>query len=67
MYIAGLKIIAQDVIKDGGFVEEIGEGYFFGSKTDAIAAMYQRLDPSVCRVCTARVFDECVADERINN
>ena len=62
LYIAGLKVIAQDVLIDGGFLEEIGEEYFFVSKTDAIAVIYQRLDPSVCRACTAKVFYEC-ADE----
>ncbi len=59
LYIAGLKVIAQDVLIDGGFLGEIGEEYFFVSKTDAIAVIYEKLDPSVCRACTARVFHEC--------
>lgn len=59
LYIAGLKMIAQDVLIDGGFLEEIGEEYFYISKTDAIGLIYQKLDPSVCRGCTARVFQEC--------
>ena len=62
LYIAGLKLIAQDVLIDGGFLEEIGEEYFFVSKTDAIAQIYQKLDPSVCRACTARVFHECATE-----
>ena len=59
MYVAGLKVIAQDVLIDGGFVKEIGEEYFYVSKSDAIAYIYELLDPSVCRTCTARVFQEC--------
>ena len=59
LYIAGLKVIAQDVLIDGGFLEVIGEEYFFVSKTDAIGVIYEKLDPSVCRACTARVFQEC--------
>ena len=59
MYIAGLKVIAQDVLIDGGFLAEIGEEYFYVSKTDAIGLIYNKLDPSVCRACTARVFQEC--------
>ena len=59
LYIAGLKVIAQDVLIDGGFLEEIGEEYFYVSKTDAIALIYEKLDPSICRACTARVFQEC--------
>ena len=59
LYIAGLKVIAQDVLIDGGFLEEIGEEFFFVSKTDAISVIYEKLDPSVCRACTARVFHEC--------
>lgn len=62
LYIAGLKLIAQDVLIDGGFLDEIGEEYFYISKTDAIAVIYQKLDPSVCRACTARVFHECATD-----
>ena len=59
LYIAGLKVIAQDVLIDGGFLETIGEKYFFVSKTDAIGVIYEKLDPSVCRACTAKVFQEC--------
>ena len=59
LYIAGLKVIAQDVLIDGGFLDDIGEEYFFISKTDAIGIIYEKLDPAVCRACTARVFQEC--------
>ncbi len=65
LYIAGLKVIAQDVLIDGGFLEVIGEEYFYVSKTDAIALIYEKLDPSVCKTCTARVFHECDASCRI--
>jgi sulfate permease, SulP family len=61
MYIAGLKDIAQDILIDGGFLEAIGKEHFFISKTDAIGLIYEKLDPSVCRGCTARVFHECDA------
>ncbi len=65
LYIAGLKDIAQDVLVDGGFMEKIGVEHFYISKTDAIGLIYQKLDPSVCRTCTARVFHECNQSCRI--
>ncbi|MBL7814790.1 MAG: SulP family inorganic anion transporter [Saprospiraceae bacterium] len=67
MYVAGLKLIAQDVLIDGGFLEEIGEEYFYVSKTDAIGVLYQKLDPSVCRACSARVFLECATDPALKS
>lgn len=62
MYIIRLKIIAQDVMESGGFMDEIGREHFFMSKTDALAAIYKKLDRDICRACPYRVFLECEND-----
>jgi SulP family sulfate permease len=59
MYICGLKIIAQDVLTAGGYRDQIGAENFFTTKKEAIAAIFQQLDPKVCATCEARIFKEC--------
>ena len=44
---------------DGGYIEEIGKENVFGGKTATIAAIVPKLDPEICRTCTARIFREC--------
>lgn len=65
LYIVRLKIIAQDVMENGGFMDEIGRENFFTSKTDAIRFIYQKLDVEVCKACPYRVFLECLEDPRL--
>lgn len=47
------------MLKRSGQVDVVGEDQIFKHKGDAIAAIYSRLDPDICRACTARVFREC--------
>ena len=44
-----------------GFLKELGDGHIFSSKDQALRSIYPRLDPEVCRRCTARTFVECAA------
>ncbi len=57
--ICGLKSVAQDVLIKGGFKEKIGAANFYIKKSEAIKAVYQRLDKNICKACTARIFLEC--------
>lgn len=58
-YVTGLKQVAQDILEKSGIKEQIGQDKFFVNKTEAIQAIYQRLDPAICRECSAKIFDEC--------
>jgi SulP family sulfate permease len=55
----GLRQPVQAVLKNSGLLAGIGEENVFRSKTDAIAAIFPRLDRDVCARCKARIFQEC--------
>ena len=65
MYIVRLKLIAQDIMENGGYMDAIGREYFFTSKTEALAVIYQKLDRDICRNCPYRVFLECQNDPEL--
>jgi SulP family sulfate permease len=59
LYFIRVKDTVQEQLAESGALKTIGGANLFDSKTDAIATIYQRLDPEVCRTCTARIFREC--------
>jgi SulP family sulfate permease len=59
IYFAGLKLISQDVLRDGGFVEKIGTNHFYKDKNTAIAKIYDDLDQNICSTCEIKAFNEC--------
>lgn len=59
IYFSGLKIVSQQILKKGGFRDEIGEENFYVDKKDAINAIYKKLDRNICESCEARIFHEC--------
>ena len=42
-----------------GFTRLLGPEHQFPDKRSAIATIFKRLDPAICRRCTARIFEEC--------
>lgn len=62
IYIVNLKMMAQELLQDGGYIEEIGEDHFFESKTDALSFVYTKLDKNICLHCTKRIFKECQSE-----
>ena len=42
-----------------GFTRLLGPEHQFPDKRSAIATIFTRLDPAICRRCTARIFEEC--------
>jgi SulP family sulfate permease len=61
IYFAGLKLISQDVLLEGGFVERIGSQHFYKDKHTALAEIYLKLDKNICSTCEIKAFEECNA------
>ena len=59
LYLIRLKPGVREPLTRGGYIEHIGKENLFPGKTEAIAAIVEKLDPEVCRTCTARIFHEC--------
>ena len=59
VYFVGLKIISQDVMKDGGFMDEIGLDHFYKEMDTATKTICKKLDTSVCNACKSCIFNEC--------
>jgi sulfate permease, SulP family len=59
IYFVGLKIISQDILKNGGFSKTIGPENFFKDKNTAISTIYNKLDNIKCANCEVKVFEEC--------
>jgi len=55
IYIAGLKLVSQDVLKKGGFIKKIGDDIFFKDKKTAISEIHKKIDIP----CKVKAFDEC--------
>ena len=61
VYFHQVKEGAMDILRRGGYHDEIGEENFFLSKSEAIGEVFRRLDRSVCLRCEERIFNECRA------
>ena len=59
LYLIRVKPGVCEPLTRGGYLDEIGKENLFTGKTEAIAWATSRLDPEICRTCTARIFHEC--------
>ncbi len=59
LYLIRAKEGVCEPLRRGGYLDSIGEENIFATKTDAISTIFSKVDPEVCRHCTARVFLEC--------
>ena len=55
IYFAGLKLVSQDVLLKGGFLDKVGNDIFFEEKKEAIYEIHQKIDEP----CLEKVFNEC--------
>lgn len=61
LYMIRVKEGVCEPFKRGGYLQEIGEENLFQGKTEALSAIFARLDREICKRCTARIFNECQA------
>ncbi len=61
LYLQGLRQPAEDVLRNGGFMAELGDQRVFRDKPESIERIFARLDPGICSRCTARIFRECAS------
>ncbi len=59
LYMYRLRESAAQVFERGGYQDEIGAANLFDTKGEAIAGIFERLDPAICARCEARIFTEC--------
>jgi SulP family sulfate permease len=59
LYFYRLKDSVYKFLKQGQYLKDIGEGGFFPAKSNVTLAVYNTLDPEICRKCQARIFKEC--------
>jgi SulP family sulfate permease len=64
MYMYRLRDSASKVFNRGGYRDEIGDTNIFDAKGDAIPAIFDRLDKSICATCESRIFLECQSIEK---
>ncbi len=59
LYISKVKEEVCNILKRGGFIDDIGSENIFVTKTDAIETIFRKLDRSICEQCDKRIFNEC--------
>jgi SulP family sulfate permease len=59
LYLYDIKEGICSHFKLTGYLLDIGTDYIYESKAEAIADIFTRLDPEICKHCTARIFIEC--------
>ncbi len=55
IYISGLKVTSQDVLKKGGFIDKLGQDIFFKDKKTAIKEIHEKIE----KPCKIKAFEEC--------
>ena len=58
-YMYRLKDSASKVLKNGGYLDYIGEHNIFDSKEQAIESVFEYMDKDICATCEHRIFREC--------
>jgi len=59
LYFHQMKDGAKEPLREGGYMDDIGEENLYESKGEAIAEVFKRLDRNICKRCSKRIFSEC--------
>ncbi len=66
LYLVRLKEAPRALLERGGYLTTIGEDNVFGSKDEAIQAIFARLNQDDCGHCTHHVYRECQSSRTMN-
>lgn len=66
IYVHKLKEESRELLERGGYMEEIGRGHLYESKSEIIADVFGKLDRGICVRCTKRIFNECMEIPRVD-
>jgi SulP family sulfate permease len=64
LYVINAKQALWDSLEECHAIDRIDPRHFFQTKSNALRAIYQRLDRSICDKCEARIFLECAQPAR---
>ena len=59
LYLYRVQAGVLELLDQGPYLEAIGKENIFPTKSHPIDTIYPRLDPEICRTCTARIFPQC--------
>lgn len=59
IYFVSLKPSVYESIAKSHLAKEIGNDHFYDQKSEAIRAIYKKLDRDICAKCQAQIFKEC--------
>ena len=59
LYFLGLKSSVYEFAARAGFIKHVGSNNFFDSKTQAIKAIFKKMDKEICLQCHSQIFEEC--------
>ena len=59
LYFYRMQNGVRDLLVKGHYLNDIDEAHIFPTKSRPIDAIYPKLDPEICRTCTARIFKQC--------
>jgi len=59
LYFWFMKDAVYALLKQGGYLNTIGEDNIFPQSVDPIGILYAKLESEICRKCPARIFPQC--------
>ncbi len=59
LYLCNVKPGVMKSLQRSGMIDYLGEDHLFATKKEAISTIVSRLDPDVCKGCSAASFVEC--------